>query len=243
MAAVAHREFKSSTTSTRWEGEGRQVTARPLGAAVVLIAVIGSITAPTGHLTGGPPFTVDRTQSRPTGARQTLPEAPHAAQVLLETKHRSGLTWQQIADSLGVERRSVHHWVNGGGISVDHETRLRALASLVRSVDASTPADVRARLMDLNLGPSALQQLSAGADPNVIEVPRLSTSSPRPAYTDALAALRASRLRPLPRRRARVEDEPVTAITLDVARAVVGDEPVERGRGAFRPRPPDTQSS
>lgn len=238
MSAIAVRPFESSATSSSTEAGAPK--PRPLAVAAVAIAMFGSMTAPIGQ-----PIrrssTVGWTQSSVPGALGSAQVARHARHELLEMKQRSGLTWQQIAESLGVDRRALHHWINGGGISVENELRLRALSDFVRQIDVGAPADVRAALMDSRDGPSALQLLEAGADPRDLSVAALQTEAPRPAYADALVALQAGRLRPLPRRRIRPNLEPVSEITLDMANEIGGLENVERARSSFRPRPSDRQ--
>lgn len=55
------------------------------------------------------------------------------AELLVETREASGLTWDQLARYFGVSRRAVHLWVAGGRLSAANE---ELLAHLVRAVDA-----------------------------------------------------------------------------------------------------------
>lgn len=55
------------------------------------------------------------------------------AELLVETREASGLTWDQLARYFGVSRRAVHLWAAGGRMSATNE---ELLAHLVRAVDA-----------------------------------------------------------------------------------------------------------
>lgn len=65
----------------------------------------------------------------------------------------SGLTWEQLGRLMGVSRRSVHLWANGGRMSAGNEERLRNFAALVGRIPGS-PEQRRAHL--LSIGPSGI---------------------------------------------------------------------------------------
>lgn len=104
--------------------------------------------------------------ARPLGGIEAVhhPQTPVQRQ-LEEIKRKSGLTWVQLADAMGVEPRAVHLWRRGGGISAAHEERLHELNALVDSVDLDTPTDVRAELVEAAPGGSLLERLRAGGSP------------------------------------------------------------------------------
>lgn len=86
---------------------------------------------------------------------------------LRELKTRSGLTWQQIALSIGVSRRSLHYWMNGGNIAPSHEARLAAVIRTVDAVDAGSPGATREALTLADTGGrSILSRLIAEAQPS-----------------------------------------------------------------------------
>lgn len=88
----------------------------------------------------------------------------NATQILLErTKQRSGLTWGQVADAMGVTVRALHLWRNGGGISAAHEARLHDLAFVVDSVRLREPSDARHDLVSTRSGRSLLERFQGGA--------------------------------------------------------------------------------
>lgn len=66
--------------------------------------------------------------------------------VLREIRSITGYTWQQLSHLLGVDRRSLHLWVSGGGIRPEHERQLVELRELVRDVNAGSPSATRAEL-------------------------------------------------------------------------------------------------
>jgi transcriptional regulator with XRE-family HTH domain len=73
--------------------------------------------------------------------------AADAAAAVRELRRRSGLTWQELADALGVSRRAVHLWVNGGGVSTWHIRMIDHLTGLVSELAADDPAVTRERLL------------------------------------------------------------------------------------------------
>jgi hypothetical protein len=85
-------------------------------------------------------------------------------ELLAEVKRRSGLTWQQIAYMFGVDRRSVHLWSSGGGMTAANEERLHAVSSLLRAVDAGDPLRTRSVLLSRALGKPLIQRIAAGED-------------------------------------------------------------------------------
>jgi hypothetical protein len=81
-------------------------------------------------------------------------------------KRRSGLTWGQVAEAMGLEQpRAIHLWRSGGGISAANEKRLNELNALVDSVDIGSAADVRAELLRSGTAGSILERLHAGEPP------------------------------------------------------------------------------
>ncbi len=58
----------------------------------------------------------------------------------------SGLTWDELGRALGVSRRAVHAWANGGRLNQVHAARLGALAELVEGLGEETPERARAAL-------------------------------------------------------------------------------------------------
>ncbi len=97
----------------------------------------------------------------------------------------SGLSWQQIASAVGVSRRSVHYWANGGKISELHSDRLQELAREVESLSYLTPEEVRARLTKPDGGgQTTLARLASAREAHAPSGPtavdRLSATSPEP---------------------------------------------------------------
>lgn len=62
-------------------------------------------------------------------------------------QRRSGLTWGQFAEALGVSRRAVHHWVAGRRLSAQHARQIEALTTLVSEFEGLTSNETRARLL------------------------------------------------------------------------------------------------
>jgi hypothetical protein len=79
--------------------------------------------------------------------RPTPPESRQASQVVRDLHESSGLTWDQLAKLFGVSRRAVHHWANGGNLTVRNWDILNELSRLVRSIPGDDPASRRAYLL------------------------------------------------------------------------------------------------
>ncbi|MGH3117654.1 MAG: hypothetical protein ACRDQ2_11215 [Gaiellales bacterium] len=81
-------------------------------------------------------------------------------------KRRSGLTWGQVAEAMGLDQpRAIHLWRSGGGISAANERRLNELNGLIDSIDLGSAADVRAELLQSSTAGSILDRLHAGESP------------------------------------------------------------------------------
>lgn len=87
---------------------------------------------------------------------------------LEEIKRRSGLTWGQVADAMGVDARAVHLWRRGGGISAEHEERLHELSALIECIDLGTPDDARRELVEAAADGSLLERLRSGESPHTL---------------------------------------------------------------------------
>jgi DNA-binding XRE family transcriptional regulator len=62
-------------------------------------------------------------------------EPPASQKVLKELRQTTGLTWDQLAQALRVQRRSLHFWAKGERLSAPNLERLMRVASIVRSID------------------------------------------------------------------------------------------------------------
>jgi hypothetical protein len=99
---------------------------------------------------------------------EPMPAIRAVGDVLDHVKRSSGLTWGVIAAAVGVAPRAIHNWREGGGISTDHEDRLRHLDVLVDSLDTGLPEDVRIELTLAGTTGSLLERLQAGESPAVL---------------------------------------------------------------------------
>jgi transcriptional regulator with XRE-family HTH domain len=113
------------------------------------IAAVGTFATLSIGMTGGPTVppvlfrAVDEGWTTSFRAIDTAPTDEDVRWIHEATR----LSWQQIADALGVSRRSIHYWTNGGNISPPHQARIRALADIVRGRAEQGPAAVRAFLL------------------------------------------------------------------------------------------------
>lgn len=69
------------------------------------------------------------------------------AELLVETREASGLTWDQLARYFGVSRRAVHLWAAGGRMSAANEELLAHLVRAVNAVRVLDPATRRQALL------------------------------------------------------------------------------------------------
>lgn len=76
-------------------------------------------------------------------------------------KDESGLTANQLGRLLSVTSRSIHNWAAGSPVSGKHEERIRALSGLVFGLNASTPDNRRAMMLDSSSGPSRFNSFIA----------------------------------------------------------------------------------
>jgi DNA-binding XRE family transcriptional regulator len=81
-----------------------------------------------------------------------------SSQALIEEVYSlSGLTWDQIARTLGVSKRSVLLWAKGAKVSGRNLELLGEFAQLISALPARTPNERRVRLLTSENGrPSAL---------------------------------------------------------------------------------------
>lgn len=82
----------------------------------------------------------------------TRPAAPPQVAALDDVKQRSGLTWDQLARLFGVDRRSVHNWVNGQPMTQGHEDALYRIREVVNMIDDPNPLVVRSVMRDRTRG-------------------------------------------------------------------------------------------
>jgi hypothetical protein len=72
-----------------------------------------------------------------------------ARDAIFELRRLSGLTWEELATSLSVTRRSLHLWANGAAINAPNEKRVRDLLSTMRKLDRGTGRENRGLLLAL----------------------------------------------------------------------------------------------
>lgn len=92
--------------------------------------------------------------------RGTLISPVQVENPITELRRRSGLTWDQLASVMGVERRTMHLWEAGRGMRPVHEERLQKVLLVVRKADRGSAAETRAALLDGSQGSSIKDLLS-----------------------------------------------------------------------------------
>jgi len=74
-------------------------------------------------------------------------------------REMSGLTIDQKGRLMGVSRRTVHTWLNGGALTAANEQRLQRLLAVVIGLGEETPEARRAALLSAANGPSLAYRL------------------------------------------------------------------------------------
>jgi hypothetical protein len=70
------------------------------------------------------------------------PEHPAA-----ELRRLSGLTWDQLAGLFEVSRRSMHFWVSGNKMTVEHEKKMQEILVTIRKIDRGLSTQNRIALL------------------------------------------------------------------------------------------------
>lgn len=100
------------------------------------------------------------TPSAPSRARVAVPE------MLRRLRRVSGLSWGEIAQAVGVSRRTVHNWLNGARLADVHLDRLFELRRAVERVEAGSDQATRDALLTPQAnGRSILDDLALTARP------------------------------------------------------------------------------
>jgi hypothetical protein len=82
-----------------------------------------------------------------------------AAGAILELRRLSGLGWEQLADLVGVTRRTVHFWASGRPINAANAERVQRTLAAVRFADRGTASDNRVLLLTPQEDGALLQDL------------------------------------------------------------------------------------
>jgi len=96
--------------------------------------------------------------------------------LLRQLRDRAKLNWGDVAQAMGVSRRTIHNWLSGGQLAAHHLSRLLELEMLVEGAGARDPSTTRVHLTTPgSKGRSILGDFALGSRP-VRNVP-LSTVS------------------------------------------------------------------
>jgi len=165
----------------------------------VIVVAAALAVSPTNAAASTPDPTLDarRLASRWTNSGDVLSEAPADrafAEAVLEARHRSGLTWEQLASVFGVDRRSVHLWASGRPMSAPNAERLNRVLAVLRRADRGTMSTTKAWLHSpSSRGLLPLDLLREGRF-DEIAMPDAAVTTPRAAPpSNAVRAARAPR--------------------------------------------------
>lgn len=71
------------------------------------------------------------------------------ADLVQQVKERGGYTWEQVAQILGVSRRTVHMWVSGCEVSEGYRGILLQVLEHIEAIESAGIRDKRTRLLAL----------------------------------------------------------------------------------------------
>lgn len=81
-------------------------------------------------------------------------QALHASvEAITEIRRISGLTWDQIGELFGVDRRTPQFWASGRSLRPANQERLVRAYQIIQHVDFGDPEVTRAFLLDISQGP------------------------------------------------------------------------------------------
>ncbi len=122
--------------------------------SVFILSGIGLAQSTSANVLRRPSFSSLSTTQGST-IEQPATEAP-----VSELRRRSGLTWEQLAETMGVDRRTLHLWEAGRKMRPVHEERLQQILQVVRLADRGSASATRALLLDASQGPSIKDLIS-----------------------------------------------------------------------------------
>jgi transcriptional regulator with XRE-family HTH domain len=119
--------------------------------------------------------------------------ARSAGETILEARRLSGLTWQELADVLGVHRRTLHLWANSRPINAANEHRLQHLLGVMQRLDRGEASRNRNLLLAPRAGGlSIFDLLSKGRFSDAVAIAGVGQGRPQrpttPLATDAADA-------------------------------------------------------
>jgi transcriptional regulator with XRE-family HTH domain len=86
--------------------------------------------------------------------------------MLQRLRRLSGLSWGEIAQAVGVSRRTIHNWLTGARVAAVHHARLLELGRVVDIVSTGSAESTRMALMQPSAnGRSILDDLALAARP------------------------------------------------------------------------------
>ena len=129
---------------------------------------------------------------------------------IAEFRRISGLTWEQVAQAMDVDRRTLHFWEAGRPMRPKHQERLQRALRIVRRADRGDSASTRQCLLDATQGPILKDLLANGEfDEAMRRVESLPPVPPKPTPSPLASEAKKARRGPLVARKAGIIDSPV----------------------------------
>lgn len=150
----------------------------------------------------------------------SLPQVVATTDAITEIRRISGLTWEQIGELFGKDRRTVQFWASGRPLRPTHEEYLLRAHEIIRRADCGDPSATRAFILDTSRGFS-LKDLLSGRDWTQAEL-RVQgrVPQPRPEEPRSLSASERNARRPVPLETALDRnEEPVKLASTETLRA------------------------
>ncbi|WP_294642572.1 helix-turn-helix domain-containing protein [uncultured Aureimonas sp.] len=136
-------------------GMGTSTSPAPLPDGIVLVSYTSSRGLPVS------PGHVARTAD--SAGENAVAVAEPAFGEIGEIRTLSGLTFDQLATVMGVQRRSIHNWMAGGNVRPSHRERLGRVLAVLRHVDrGSARENANLLLAPVAAGATGLDMLRDG---------------------------------------------------------------------------------
>jgi hypothetical protein len=131
-------------------GSPRPPAVRFARTGVAALVVVGTLSVPgvalAETLNSQSAERTERTVAAPIVVAPEEVDNLSASRVLIRLSGVSQLAWGEVAQALGVSRRTVHNWLSSLQIAPVHLSRLRELAKVVDAEALGDPAATHARL-------------------------------------------------------------------------------------------------
>lgn len=165
FATVTSTVPEVSNPSEAWPTAKTGVAAGLIATAFLLSPVTSNVMAAPPSLVSHFASPIGQSTSGMVSVAETTPRGGSATARSVQDLHaRSGLTWGQLAEALGVTRRTVHNWAAGTTLNSHNAAVLSRVTQVVAELEQGDPNLTRSALLAPDPGgKTALQTLVSAA--------------------------------------------------------------------------------